>query len=244
MRWKWLAVILLSGPLVAGDIAEGKRLYDSQCALCHGIGGSGGRGPALTVPELRHARDAAELENIILNGIDGTGMPAFWFLGERPIARLAAYVKSLGLESQSVPPAGNAAHGLAVYQASGCAECHVARGMGSAFGPELNGIGARRSAAFLRTSILDPASAVPEGFLMVRVTPRNGPPVSGVRLNEDSFTIQLQDAGGRFYSFRKQDLADIRKDFGKSPMPSYRGKLSDADLNDLVAWLATLKGME
>jgi len=251
MQWKWLIGLFAAAALAFGQptpaaegIAAGKRVYDSQCALCHGIGGTGGRGPALTVPKLRHAQDSAELIKLIINGIDGSGMPAFWFLGEGPVSKAAAYVMSLGAGSQTATPPGNAEHGKAVYVANGCVGCHVAGGVGSAYGPELTDIGARRSAAFLRESIVDPAAAVPEGFVMVRVTPRNGGVISGVRLNEDSFTIQLRDAAGKFYSFRKQDLADIKKDFGKSPMPAYRGKLSDSDLDDLVAWLASLRGKQ
>ena len=58
MRWKWIVALAASGiygqspdPLAAAksdDIAAGKKVFDSQCALCHGIGGTGGRGPALT----------------------------------------------------------------------------------------------------------------------------------------------------------------------------------------------------
>ena len=58
----------------ADDIAKGKRVYDSQCALCHGIGGTGGRGPAFTVPKLRGASNGAELIEIIVSGINGSGI--------------------------------------------------------------------------------------------------------------------------------------------------------------------------
>jgi cytochrome c oxidase cbb3-type subunit 3 len=225
----------------ADDIAAGKRVYDSQCALCHGMGGTGGRGPAFTVPKLQRASDGQELIGLVLNGINGSGMPAFWFLGERPVFQVAAYVRSLGAMTQGAPPPGNPEHGKVLFKANGCGGCHVVEGDGSAYGPELTDIGARRSAAFLRESILDPGASVPEGFLLVRATPRGGRVVTGVRLNEDSFTIQLRDAAGKFHSFRKQELADLQKDFGKSPMPAYRGKLSDADLDDLIAWLASLR---
>lgn len=35
---------------VPGDLAEGKRLYNAQCALCHGVDGNGGYGPSLLRP--------------------------------------------------------------------------------------------------------------------------------------------------------------------------------------------------
>ncbi len=222
------------------DIAAGKRVFDSQCALCHGIGGAGGRGPALTAAKLHRAANEEELVDLIVNGIEGSGMPAFWFLGERSVLQVAAYVRSLGAEA-GAPAVGNIEHGKAVYAANGCPGCHVLQGAGSAYGPELTGIGARRSAAFIRESIVDPSASTPDDFVVVRATLRGGANVTGVRLNEDSFTIQLRDAAGRFYSFRKQDLAELQKDFGESPMPSYRGRLSDSDIGDLVAWMASLK---
>ena len=73
------------------------------------------------------------------------------------------------------------------------------------------------------------------------VVPKNGPSVTGLRVNEDSFSIQVRDNSGRSYSFWKSDVAKIERQRGKSPMPSYKGQLSDAELTDLVAYLASLK---
>ena len=117
-------------------------------------------------------------------------------------------------------------------------------GQGRGFGPELTGISEQRSAKFLRQALLDPGAAVPEGFAMIRAVPRSGAAVSGIRVNEDTFTIQIRDATGRFHSFRKQDLTELQKQFDTSPMPSYRGQLSGADIDDLVAYLMTLKQEE
>ena len=39
-----------------------------------------------------------------------------------------------------------------------------------------------------------------------------------------------------------KDLKELHEDWGKSPMPGYRGKLTDAEIDDLVAWLASLRG--
>lgn len=221
------------------DIAAGKRLFDSQCVLCHGAGGSGGRGPALTRSKLRRAADSAELIDLLLGGVNG--MPGFWFLGEKAINQVAAYVRSLGAQPHEASPPGNAERGKAIYESSGCAGCHIIRGEGSAFGPDLSEIGAQRSVAYLREALTDPGASLPEDFAAVQVVLHDGKKVEGVRLNEDSFTIQLRDAAGQFHSFRKEQLSGIRKQFTVSPMPSYRGKLSDSDIDDVVSWLASLK---
>jgi cytochrome c oxidase cbb3-type subunit 3 len=66
--------------------------------------------------------------------------------------------------------------------------------------------------------------------------------VRGVRANEDSFTIQLRDANNRFHSFRKLDIEDMKKEVGISTMPSYKATLTNAEIDDLVAYLASLRG--
>src|SRR6266567_2882334 len=185
MPRKWIAAVFATGWAIAqtpdplavatpADVTSGKRIFDSQCALCHGIGGTGGRGPALTKAKMRHASDGSELIDVIVNSIGGSGMPSFWFLGEKPVFQVAAYVRSLSANAETAPIAGDAAHGKLLYAAKGCRGCHVVNGDGTAYGPELTEIGAQRSAAFLRESILDPGVSVPDGFVVVKATPRSG----------------------------------------------------------------------
>jgi putative heme-binding domain-containing protein len=152
----------------------------------------------------------------------------------------AAYVRSLGKIAQKTVP-GDPKHGAAIYSDKSCAACHAIRGEGGIVGPDLSTIGDSRSAEYLRESIVDPAAAVPEGYLLVTVTPATGQPVTGIRLNEDSFSIQLRDDRGRTFSFWKQDVKQVDRQKGKSPMPSYKGQVSDAELTDLVAYMASLK---
>src|SRR6266568_3904769 len=59
------------------DLAAGKRVFDSQCAWCHGTSGTGGTGPLLQRATLRHAADDKALADIVRNGIPGTEMPSF-----------------------------------------------------------------------------------------------------------------------------------------------------------------------
>ena len=100
----------------------------------------------------------------------------------------------------------------------------------------------RRSAAHLRAAVLDPESTLPEGFLEVRLVTKDGGRITGVRLNEDTFTIQVRDPNGGLHSFVKEDLKELQRDTGKSPMPSFRGTLSAAEVDDLIAYLYSLRG--
>src|SRR5262249_41251489 len=150
----------------------------------------------------RRGKDNLALYGVIRNGVEGTEMPGAWQMTEREVWRVAGYVRSLG-RVETATLTGDAGRGRGLYAAEGWGGCHIIRGEGGASGPELTEIGARRSAAYLREALIDPAASVPEGFLTVSVTARDGRNLRGVRVNEDSFTIQLRDDENHFRSFRK-----------------------------------------
>ncbi len=228
--------------LSPADLARGKQLYENQCSVCHGMTGTGGKGARLAQPTLRHASDDGALAAVIANGIPGTEMPAAWQMTEREIWQVAGYVRSLGRIPVVVLP-GNAERGRALYESKGgCVSCHIAKGSGNALGPELTEIGAKRSAEYLREALVKPGATVPEQFLVVSATSRDGKTIRGERITEDIFTIQIRDAAGRMQSLRKADLTNFKKLPHDSLMPSYESKFSAGELDDLVAYLATLRG--
>jgi len=231
-------------PATRADLIQGQKLFTVHCARCHGAKGEGSRGPALNRAKLPRATDDAALVKIIDDGIRGTEMPGAGAMNEREMRQTAAYVRSLGrVPAKPVP--GDPAHGGELYRSKGgCAGCHSISGEGGVVGPDLTTIGTSRSAAHLMESLVDPQAAVPEGYLLVTVTPKNGSPATGARVNEDSFSIQVRENSGRTRSFWKSDVANIERHRGKSPMPSYKGKLSEAELTDMVAYLASLKDKE
>jgi putative heme-binding domain-containing protein len=168
-------------------------------------------------------------------------MPAGWVMISKEVWQVSGFVRTLGrIAPEEVP--GNAANGEKLYRSKGnCAQCHTVRGQGGTFGPDLSEIGSRRSASYLRAAVLDPEKTVPEGFVQVRLVTKEGRRITGVRLNEDTFTVQVRDLEG-MHSFQKQDLREFQKEPGKTPMPSYRGLLSAAEVDDLVAYLVSLRG--
>lgn len=228
-------------PNSRADLATGKKLFENQCGLCHGPQGEGGRGPLLAKPRLSRAPDDNTLLKVIESGIQGTEMPAANSMSEREIRQTAAFVRSLGkLRMEPVP--GNAANGAEIYRGKGgCANCHAINGDGGSAGPELAGIGGSRSPAYLKQSLLSPESELPDSYLLVTVSPKSGPNVTGTRANEDSFSIQILDPSGRLHSFWKSEILELKKQRGKSSMPSYKATLSNEELTNVVAFLASLK---
>jgi cytochrome c oxidase cbb3-type subunit III len=228
--------------LMAAQAPMGEAIFTGQCAICHGQRGEGGRGPALARSKLRHAPDDAALQRIIRRGIPGTGMPGTW-LNEAELAGVAAHVRSLGRTGAAPASlAGNATSGEAVFRGKGrCAACHTVNGHGGAFGPDLTGIGARRSAVHLRQSVVEPAADVLPDFVLLHAVTQTGRTVTGARVNEDTFSVQIRDAAGVVHSFWKSELRQLRKEPGKTAMPGYGAALSASELDDLVRYLASLE---
>ncbi|MEO7964076.1 MAG: c-type cytochrome [Gemmatimonadaceae bacterium] len=240
----------------APDIARGRVLFESQCARCHGIDGSGGMGANLRRPRLRRAPDDSTLAALIQSGIPERGMPDMWQISPREAGFVAAYVRTLGHAASEGPLPGNAERGRALFVEKGrCQSCHMVNGIGGSLGPDLSEVGAARSSAYLRRALVRPGEELPAGappgyamggeyakWLPVRAVMRDGKEVRGVRLNEDAFTIQLRDFGNRIHSLDKSSLRSFERLTGSSAMRSYESTFSPAELDDVIAYLAGLQG--
>lgn len=142
---------------------------------------------------------------------------------------------------------GDPDKGQLVYRQAGCGTCHIVAGKGGSLGPELSDVGGRRSVEFLRRALLHPGkdrAVTSEGYatyVPVLAVHKDGRVLTGVRVNEDTFTIQLRDANNRLYSLQKSELEALGKLDG-SVMPAYEKMLSPADIENVISYLASLKG--
>ncbi|MBM3727933.1 MAG: c-type cytochrome [Acidobacteria bacterium] len=218
------------------DIEEGSRTFLSQCANCHGRDGRGGQGtPDLTTGNFRRASSDEGLFQVVSRGVSGTTMPAFSLSG-RSIWQTLAYVRSLSAGRTRELAKGDAGRGAALFESQGCLGCHSRQGKGGASGPDLTEIGSERTLQEIRTSLLDPQGDVAPGFWRLRAQTRDGRTVEGLRLNEDTYSVQYMDGSGRLSTLMKSDVARFEVD-RRSPMPALKGKLSGPQIEDLVAFL-------
>ena len=225
------------------DVEIGRRLFQTHCSYCHGGSGEGGRGADLTTGRYRRGGSDSELFVTVRNGIEGTEMGPIRATDDE-VWRMVAFVKQLGTAAPLEKPSGDPAAGKVVYETKGgCAACHVIHQKGGNLGPELTYIGQRRGLKFLEESLLKPEADLPVNYRAVRVVTKSGDTVAGVRLNEDDISIQLRDTGDRLRSFIKEDLKEIRRD-SPSLMPTYGSILSRKELDDLIAYLTTLRGAQ
>ena len=224
------------------DIQEGGRLFRANCVLCHGPEGDQVPGIDLGHGRFRQTYSENALIKIIQNGIPGTGMPPN-NLQDFQAEIVVAYLRSLATSGRTVTGNGNAARGKALFDGKGnCASCHRVNGVGSRVGPDLSDIAALRRTVEIEHSLLEPNEEVLPQNRTYRAVTSKGEIITGRLLNVDTFTVQILDSKERLLSLQRSDLREsgFVKD---SPMPSYRDKLSPQELADIVAYLATLKGI-
>ena len=230
-----------SGNYPAADIAAGSKVYQANCVQCHGSTGIGVGGIDLRRGRLPRAPSDEALAALVAGGIPGTGMPPFRLTPDE-MRGLVAYVRSgLGVDANAPPVRlGNAARGRTIFESEGrCLTCHRVGTAGSRSGPDLTDIGATRTPAAIMRSLLDPNGAMRPINRPVRAVMKDGVTITGRRLNEDTYTVQLATEDGRLVSLVKAEL-DHWSVAVTSPMPSYKDSLGAEALADLLAYLVTL----
>ena len=107
---------------------------------------------------------------------------------------------------------------------------------------QTNGSGAPQTqmVSFPERLVVDIPNTLP-GPALRGITIRRGE-VRGIRVAEDVFWIHIRDAGGTVHALKKSELKSVDRELEASLMPSYATRLKDAEIDDLVAYLSTLRG--
>jgi putative heme-binding domain-containing protein len=244
----WKICLLLTVSLLrcyAQDAAEtGRWTFRILCAPCHGIRADGGRGPDLTLGTYSAGDQDADLFRVISRGVPGTEMAAYsGRVTDREISGLVAYIRSVAHAADPGAIRGNAAAGETIFwNKGGCGQCHRVGTKGNSLGPDLTRVGRQRSMAYLHASVLQPDADVTPGYATVAVVTRDGKKIVGVERNFDNFSAQFVDLSGKYYSFEREDVISMTRE-PRSLMPSTYGKMfSEAEINDLLAYLTGLRG--
>jgi len=230
-----------AGEYLQADITYGATVYATQCSQCHGPTGDQVSGVDLRSGRFRTAASDDDLRRIITQGIPGTSMPGRR-LNDREITGIVAYVRNMRDFNAAAVMAGDVSRGQGVFDGKGqCLNCHRVNDRGSHTGPNLSDIGSVRNAAMIQQSLNDPTSRMMPINRPVRIVTNDGTTITGRRLNEDTFTVQLIDDRERLLSLSKSDLREYTI-LKTSPMPSFKDTLSAQELADVVAYLGSLKG--
>ena len=230
------------GQYTQADIQVGARLYNAQCAQCHGPNGDQISGIDLRRGQFRRAGSDEDLARIVTNGIPGTGMPPF-ALQPPELTGIVAFIRAGFDPSVRAIRIGNASRGQAIVEGKGgCLTCHRVNDRGSRVAPDLSDVGVARTADMIYRSLTDPTTGMMPINRPVRIVLKNGRTLNGRRLNEDTYTVQLIDEKEELHSIEKRDIRSYVVET-KSPMPSYADRLTPDELSDVIAYLLTLKGL-
>ncbi|GGO75793.1 Cbb3-type cytochrome c oxidase subunit [Marinobacterium nitratireducens] len=126
-KYAALSVEDLQKPENQAGLQMGQRMFQNNCSVCHGTGGTGAYGfPNLTDNDWLYGGEPDTIKQTIVNGRNG-GMPAWGaVLGEEGVRDVASYV--LSLSGREVDQEA-AARGETQFQAL-CTACHGQDGKG------------------------------------------------------------------------------------------------------------------
>ena len=125
-------------------------------------------------------------------------------------------------------------------ESNSCFDCHRIGDRGSRLGPNLSDIGGRRTPERLRQALVAPDEEVLPETRFVRVVTKQGDTITGRLLNQDAFSVQLITPKEELKSYMRAALRESAI-VDKGLMPSVQGKLTDQQIGDIVAYLASLK---
>jgi cytochrome c oxidase cbb3-type subunit 3 len=244
-------------------IARGKDLFTVNCVACHGSdlrGGVTGGPNLLRSPVVLMDQHGEQIIPIVHGARAERGMPALP-LQDDDIVAVAEYIHSVlaTAQRQGAPPpsaapppnaiVGDAAAGQ-VYFTAKCASCHSPSG-------DLQGVGARVSEGKALQNLWVSGGIYGAGgggrrgrggngfegkVPKATVTLPGGERVEGIVARMDNFLLTLRMADGSLRTIRRDDPA-IRIVIS-DPLDAHRNllqTLTDKDMHDVTAYLATLK---
>lgn len=237
-------VFLGLGPKPDTEAAKkGEPIFRQQCEACHGVEGRGGQAPSLLrSPLVLHDEKGEAFEPVLRDGRQG--MPPFPALTKDDIYSVSQYIHlqveltanrgtyDASYASLKGRATGDPAQGEAFFRgAGGCVACHSVTG-------DLVAIGARfPQAATMKARFLWPSSPGPA---TITVVTSDGQKISGTIKTITDFDVSLMDATGTYRSWPRSRVTVQIDD----PLAGHRAMLprySDADINNLAAYLVTLR---
>lgn len=218
---------------------SGQAIFAANCSACHGSDGRGGeRAPSITTRREVVSRADADLIRAVQNGVPGTAMPSFGYMGAEKINAVVHYLRTLQGIGASVKAPGDPRLGEQLfYGKAECSKCHMVNGRGGFLNSDLSGYAFGRSVEDVRSTIVNPDRNLDRKTEAVTVVTANQHTFTGLIRNEDNFSLILQTEDGNFHSFSNADIARVEYS-GHSLMPDdYESKLSSKEIDDLVSYL-------
>jgi cytochrome c oxidase cbb3-type subunit 3 len=217
--------------------SRGERLFDRECAFCHGQQARGATGPSLITSDLVLADNHGEhLTPFLKKGRPGSGMPAFATMSNQELKDIAEY---LHLQVEDVANrgtyrvlnivVGNPGEGKA-YVEGHCEACHSAETFAH--------IGSRFSSADqLQRYWIWPARS-----REVRASVKTQKGSATGRLAQISdFRVALVDGSGETLTFARGPGVEVQVDDPLEAHQQMLTSLANDDMHNVTAYFETLK---
>ena len=228
------------------DNTSGQTVFATNCSACHGSDGRGGeRAPSIATRREVVSRTDADLFRAVQNGVPGTAMPGFGYMGTEKINAVVHYLRTLQGIGADVKTPGDPRFGEQLfYGKAECSKCHMVNGRGGFLDSDLSGYGLGRSVEAIRAVIVDPDRSLDRKAEAITVISADQQAFTGLVRNEDNFSLILQTEDGSYHSFFKEKIAYVEYS-GHSLMPNdYGNKLSSKEIDDLVSYLLKTGALE
>jgi cytochrome c oxidase cbb3-type subunit III len=233
-------------------VSRGHDLFAASCGFCHGRDARGtGAGPDMTTASVVLNDEGGKgLTQFLQTGRPQKGMPAFPGLSAEQVSDIAAFLHSAVAETHSRSfksgasiLVGDSAAGQAYFNGTGkCSTCHSPD-------KDLKGIASKLDNATLQDRLIYPEArgsgsspAPADVSKTVMVTLPSDQVISGTLVAITDFDVTLIDQNGVRRSFARDN--DIPKIEVNDPLQAHLDlmtRLTDKQMHDLTAYLATLK---
>ena len=223
------------------QVANSKRnkLFESSCAVCHGLDGGGGEhAPNIGRASAAKSKSDSDLARILRDGIPNKGMPPFRSLGDPKLRSILLYLRLLQAKSDSRADTGNPVQGKQLFFGKGqCSDCHAMHGEGRFLSTDLSDFAYDHDPSDIRIAITSQREQQVMPHTLVHVTTNSGQQFFGVIRNESNSSLQIQDTEGQFYLFMKPDLRSMERSPAPSMPDDYQQRLSSSEIEDLVSYI-------
>jgi cytochrome c oxidase cbb3-type subunit III len=255
---RWAIVILVAWPVSAQDVnyaavegakqppeavERGAAIFSKNCASCHGAAAKGLSAQTDLVGSVL-VRDDEKGESVgpVLRGNHMSVR-----LNDAQIADVLAWLHVQVFRAANRGTyeflnilVGDPKKGEQFFQGAGkCSSCHSVTG-------DLAGVGEKYDPPVLQSIWLNPlrrrGAAASRTTRTVTITPPSGPVISGTLEHLDEFSVTLRDSSGTVRTFSiDNDVPHVEIHDPLQPHFDLYHRLTDADIHNITAYLATIK---
>lgn len=224
-------------------VERGARIFSKQCASCHGAAAKGlnAQTDLIRSALVRDDEKGEEIGPVLRARHVGES------LNEAEIGDIVAWLHVQVFKAANRGTyeflnilTGDAKKGEQFFQGAGkCSSCHSVTG-------DLAGMGEKYDPPVLQSLWLNPlrrrGEAASKTTRTVTVTPASGPAISGTLVRIDEFNVTLRDSSGTERTFAiDNDVPKVEIHDPLQPHFDLYRRLTDADIHNITAYLATIK---